>query len=338
MPRLLKVVVPAGRAGGPLAQTETVAREEVPDEQVGDVLVALANAGMDSFLDHNLAQLGVDASALSTLVLPRLQRLNQRGLECLLAWLSSKGAHAQVAMLARDHVASALGDPVRLGQWVEAALRVGVTAQAIEQTLGRDIDDVLGPESFDRIFGVDFEAIEENERAVEPYCQRYEPTDRAAFAELMREVPFDRSHVFLDVGCGKGKILYLASKLGYEKLWGFDWSRRLVSIAEHNLEALRIQGEVNLHQYDAREVTPEFIRQADVLFLFNPFTVHILSDFMRVVQTAAQSRSSPMWIAFFNCSTEHHTIIRAHGFTAVQRFTRGSGGWLHRHSSVFVSS
>ena len=52
----------------------------------------------------------------------------------------------------------------------------------------------------------------------------------------------------IDIGCGKGKAMYLMSKVPFGKIGGFDLSRELVDIANKNFERLDLR---NCHAFCA---------------------------------------------------------------------------------------
>lgn len=48
-------------------------------------------------------------------------------------------------------------------------------------------------------------------------------------------------YCFVDIGCGKGRPLIIASEYGFDRLIGVDYSRRLCSVAKHNIAKCHIR-------------------------------------------------------------------------------------------------
>lgn len=68
-----------------------------------------------------------------------------------------------------------------------------------------------------------------------PPGARYEATPRAIFREIMRSLPIDHTRsTFVDVGCGKGLALLLASEFDFQRMIGVEASRELAMIAQNN--------------------------------------------------------------------------------------------------------
>jgi 16S rRNA G966 N2-methylase RsmD len=74
---------------------------------------------------------------------------------------------------------------------------------------------------------------------------------------------------FLDIGSGKGKVVYQALKLGAKHAEGLEVSEKLHSIASKNFKILGVQKNCISNFIDSRK----FHRydEFDIYFLFNPF-------------------------------------------------------------------
>jgi SAM-dependent methyltransferase len=106
------------------------------------------------------------------------------------------------------------------------------------------------------------------------FGHRYEASD---CDELERAILFLgedlASFAFIDLGCGKGRTLAVASRLGFGKIVGVEFAPRLVEIARSNLAKLGLK-EVTVVQGDAADY--DFPDCNLVVYLFNPFTGEVL--------------------------------------------------------------
>ncbi|MCA9208645.1 MAG: TetR family transcriptional regulator, partial [Planctomycetales bacterium] len=97
--------------------------------------------------------------------------------------------------------------------------------------------------SFDRRFGVETAGYTPpdqlpvtSEQAAEAVA--YSATSSAKFGYLLARLPieFERS-TFIDIGCGKGRVLFMASEFPYRRVIGVDFAANLVEAAVGELAA-----------------------------------------------------------------------------------------------------
>jgi SAM-dependent methyltransferase len=81
-------------------------------------------------------------------------------------------------------------------------------------------------------------------------------------------VPFERT-TFVDVGCGKGRVLILASRKPFKKIVGFDYSLDLLNSCRKNLKHLGLEERCETDLGDAASFV--FPEGELMLFLYNPF-------------------------------------------------------------------
>ena len=71
------------------------------------------------------------------------------------------------------------------------------------------------------------------------HADKYKPTRARYFRKIMEKVDLPRDGVFVDVGCGKGRILLLAAEQGFNQVVGLEISPALCQIAERNVETFK---------------------------------------------------------------------------------------------------
>lgn len=100
---------------------------------------------------------------------------------------------------------------------------------------------------------------------------RYQPCDenlfKAAITGVCRDLPF------VDVGCGKGRVLFMAKEAGFAQVSGVEFSLKLAQIARANCPFASVV------VADAAEY--EFPNHPVCAFLFNPFGPEVLTDVLR---------------------------------------------------------
>lgn len=102
-------------------------------------------------------------------------------------------------------------------------------------------------------------------------------------------VPFTKGFAFYDIGCGKGRVLFLAALHGYKNLYGIELDGSLLQTANKNLSSKRLKTldlHVQLIQQDV--LAYDFENHQAVYFLFNPFDAGVLSRFIDRVNSSNQ--------------------------------------------------
>ncbi len=132
------------------------------------------------------------------------------------------------------------------------------------------------------------------------------------------------SYTFLDLGCGKGRALMLASEFNFAEIVGVELNDDLVGIAQRNVALW-----TRAHTGDptAEHLSPIRLIHGDVLdiplprtptvlFLFHPFEEPVIKPLLRRVESAFAHRTGQLDILYVNA--EHGPTLDAHpGFHLV---------------------
>ena len=135
------------------------------------------------------------------------------------------------------------------------------------------------PEDFDRRYGTDTSGIEplwkfKIQSANARFGTRYEATQVVELEDAVAFLSEDlKTFTFVDLGCGKGRAVMIASRLGFAKLIGVEFVNELADIARNNLAKRKIENAVVLHA-DAADF--HFPDCNTVLYLYNPFSEEVL--------------------------------------------------------------
>lgn len=175
----------------------------------------------------------------------------------------------------------------------------------------------FGDIDYDCDFGIDttWARLSLSVRLREIFTERlYQPTVPDEFSEIMQHVEaLDLSKfTFIDLGSGKGRVLFLASSYPFRQVIGVEVQRELHEIACCNIENVEIPGrqcgEMRSLCMDGREfefpVTPLF------LYLFNPFPDYVLKIVLENLQESLQRHPRPAWVVY-NTPWEKHVFENA---------------------------
>jgi len=102
----------------------------------------------------------------------------------------------------------------------------------------------VAPDAFDLAHGLDtagFRGWRElrGGGASDPYNSGYLPVDPALCRGLLSRVAAPERYTFLDLGCGKGRALVVATEFGFRRVVGVEINRALAQVAQRNAAAVR---------------------------------------------------------------------------------------------------
>lgn len=176
-----------------------------------------------------------------------------------------------------------------------------------------------------------------------PSGARYEATPRAIFRDIMRSLPVDPTRfTFVDVGCGKGLALLLASKLEFKRLIGVEASRDLATIAQRNVTESRASNWRNI---------PEIVHEDATRFTFpdEPLVVYMYLDptassLKAIISNLDRSlTSSPREaILVYHAPVHRHLFSEASSLALVDDLSRippaGSSAESRHYWAVYAAS
>jgi SAM-dependent methyltransferase len=143
----------------------------------------------------------------------------------------------------------------------------------------------------------------------------YWPTRPPELAQIMEAVGDvdHRAFVFVDLGCGKGRVLLLAARLPFRRVIGVDFSPALAEVARQNVALCSDRercGAVEVICADAAEFAlPE---EDLMLYLFNPFGPRVLGKVLDGLKASLAARPRRAFLLYNNCV--HGDLVASAGF------------------------
>ncbi len=134
---------------------------------------------------------------------------------------------------------------------------------------------------------------------------------------------------FFDYGCGKGWVLYMASKYGFSHLGGVELSKKIVDIAQRNMIKLGIDN-IDIICGDARNCHD--IDDYDVFYFYNPFPEVVMEPVVKNIQDSQQRNCRKIFIIYFN--PVHAQCFEKEGIKKIYEFSTKVG--LRRKASLPV--
>jgi SAM-dependent methyltransferase len=138
------------------------------------------------------------------------------------------------------------------------------------------------------------------------------------FRQVMSDWLSDDSHAavgdysFIDLGCGKGRAVMMASEFPFRQVIGVELNAPLAKIAKENIAAWTAAGRkvcpVEIVCQDATEFV--FPDGACLLYLFNPFAAPVVERLIDGLEAEFAARPGRMDLIYFNPEAGH--LLEAH--------------------------
>lgn len=130
---------------------------------------------------------------------------------------------------------------------------------------------------------------------------------------------------FVDVGCGKGKVLCIWEKMfrGSAEIIGIEYSRHLAKICVENLKIIQARRS-RVIVSDVLKVDIAELGQYPLIYMFNPFDADLMARFLK------QLHGVDCCIIYNNHA--HHDVILQNGF---QQFYEDDSESLNQRFAIY---
>ena len=126
--------------------------------------------------------------------------------------------------------------------------------------------------------------------------------------------------VFLDVGSGTGRAVYIASRFPFRRVIGVERSPELHRLARDNLRTVRWPGRATTELVCADIADYPIPDDVTVVYLYNPIFNDVLESFVRRLVASVDLAPRRVRIAYFNPQYEH--LILAGGGERIHKIGR----------------
>lgn len=158
--------------------------------------------------------------------------------------------------------------------------------------------------------GIDFSISDSSFTTEGAQDNYYSRTDTSTLKQIKKQLNFTKTDALLDIGCGKGYVLYFFSNLEIGKLCGVEKYSEYCDIAHKNLHLLHIYDKAEIICCDAISFTN--YSDFNIYFLFNPFREETADIILKkIVKSYA---SNPRKITVISVQDFLHNIIITNGF------------------------
>lgn len=191
------------------------------------------------------------------------------------------------------------------------------TLQLVPKNL-RHLAEVWVDERYDRLRGIRTAGYRElDELSIaspnKAYGIRYQPTTHRRLVAMFANLPPDLADfTFVDLGCGRGRVLLFAARFNFRRIVGVEFSEELHRSAVENLAVAdpgRVCRDIRaLHQDASAFALPE---GPLVLYLFDPFRDRVMRQVLENIRSAYQA--APRKIIVLYLAPVHEDLVMATG-------------------------
>jgi precorrin-6B methylase 2 len=143
-----------------------------------------------------------------------------------------------------------------------------------------------------------------------PDSFEYSAMNYSKVQSVLQHLSLQSSDIFVDVGCGKGRVVCCAARHPCRKVIGVEYSEDLCRQARTNSERLRgRKAPVLIHNGIAEEFD---YTKATTLFFFRPFGGTTLDAVLHRINH--DTRQEIVRFAFVNPSAEHDEVFARHSW------------------------
>lgn len=195
----------------------------------------------------------------------------------------------------------------------------------------REISDVYD-QSFDRRFKVETAGTEEPafltaDSRLREHAKAYEPVTEQIMRSLLGMLPplDPRDFLFVDLGSGKGRALFIAANYPFRQIIGVEYSNELHEVATRNVHTYR-----NIDQkcFNIKPVLADATSFAlpwypTICFMNNPYDESLVKVTAKHLDSSVRSTPRPFFLVYANA---YYTAP----IDALEGWSRLADGWLGR--------
>ena len=129
----------------------------------------------------------------------------------------------------------------------------------------------------------------------------YVPSGYTAITAMLRHLPLTEDDVFVDFGCGKGRVIFAVAMHRLKKVIGIEVDKTLIDITRTNLTNIN---KVNINStsievlhFDATAFDP---KEGTIFYMFNPFEYKTMQHVLNNIKTSLITHPRDIRILYNN--------------------------------------
>ena len=140
----------------------------------------------------------------------------------------------------------------------------------------------------------------------------YVPSGWRSLPSALRHLPVSEDDVFLDLGCGKGRVVVQAAERPFKRVIGVELSPELIAVAQENLHAVRDKLRCqNVDLIVADITTWQIPDDVTILYAYNPVRGELFEAAMNAMIASYDRNPRPMYLLYRY--PREHDVLEASG-------------------------
>lgn len=177
----------------------------------------------------------------------------------------------------------------------------------IRWAIQRGIDRRSGLDTTEQVLAEDLDIADE----LKAHCRKYEATSSRSLRRMIKALHAHlfEDFVFIDIGCGKGRMLLTAATLPFKRIIGIEISPNLCRIANQNIATMAktnpTHAPIDVVCQDA--LTYSLPDENCVIYMFNPMSLEMMSELCKNIDTWLLKHDRLLYIIYYN--PVHHYMF-----------------------------
>jgi SAM-dependent methyltransferase len=184
-----------------------------------------------------------------------------------------------------------------LKAWIKSRTWLRPILKSVNDSRCKTWDLVHGVDTCGEIPLVNLDFHSDHKSAGLEYQSHHPTVIRAA----LRALPVHHADfTFVDIGCGKGRVLLIASELPFRRIIGLEFAPSLAETARQNIKKYRFgpQTSAPIEVVTGDALDYELPSEPQVLYFYSPFSPPILEQIVAKVEGSFQKSPRDMFIVF----------------------------------------
>jgi precorrin-6B methylase 2 len=168
-----------------------------------------------------------------------------------------------------------------------------------------DLSDIISDSYYKRKFGISTLgrfAAKEGESANSDETI-YMPTTYNILRDVFKSLPLTKDDVFMDVGCGMGRVVFYAATMKLKRVIGIELRQSMYDVAVDNYAKLKNRENYAPIDIVHGDVTTYNINDVTVFFLFNPFGIQTMTALMNNIKQSLTQNARNIRIVYIQYDT-----------------------------------
>ena len=133
------------------------------------------------------------------------------------------------------------------------------------------------------------------------YTPSYATQVLAPLHYLDQKISF-KNYTFIDIGSGKGKALFLASRFSFDKIIGLENNKYLYNVSYNNLKKVKSKSKIKIYKISCFNFDYFKLNKKIIFYMYNPFNEKLTFKFLKKIKKI--SKTSKKNYLIFNGENE----------------------------------